>query len=181
MSLRYLSSIVAGVMLLCSSSVVAEEGMWQLDKFDKDLFKRMESVGLELSQKEIFDPGGSGIAYAVVDLGGGTGSFISPEGLILTNHHVGFTALQRASTNENNYLENGFYAGREGKDIPAEGYQASVLISIKDVTDEVLNAAEGKTGAERFKAIEDKIKLLEMECEKDGDLRCYVSAFYSGM
>ncbi|MBN2184493.1 MAG: S46 family peptidase [Candidatus Krumholzibacteriota bacterium] len=181
MFFRLLSILAAVVVLSGSSAIMAEEGMWQLDKFDKDLFKQMQTAGLELSQDEIFKAGGSGIAYAIVDLGGGTGSFISSTGLILTNHHVGFTALQRASTTDNNFIENGFYAGSTGKDIRAEGYQAKVLISIKDVTDEVLKAAEGKTGAERFKAIEDRIKLLEMECEKDSDVRCYVSAFYSGM
>jgi len=175
-------SLIAIILILAGPSLVsAEEGMWQLDKINKDLFKEMKGLGLELSEKEIYKTGGSGIAYAIVNLGGGTGSFISSTGLILTNHHVGFTALQRASSPENNILQNGFYAGSIENDIPAQGYQARVLISIEDVTKDVLKAAKGKTGAERFKVIEDKIKLLEIEGEKEGDYRCRVSAFYSGM
>ncbi|MBN2069968.1 MAG: S46 family peptidase [Candidatus Krumholzibacteriota bacterium] len=181
MFLKFTTILVIAILLCGPVILSAEEGMWPLDRIDKELLAEMKGLGLELSQKELYAPGGSGVAYAIVNLGGGTGSFISSTGLILTNHHVGFTALQRASTSENNILQNGFYAGEIENDIPAEGYQARVLVSIKDVTEKVLKAAKGKSGAERYKAIEDEIKRIELEGEKDSDLRCSVSAFYSGM
>ncbi len=180
--LRKMSVIfLASVLLALSAPVLSEEGMWQMDKFDSVLFKRMQALGLELSQEQIYAPGGKGIAYAIVELGGGTASFVSPDGLLLTNHHVAFTALQRASTEENNLIAEGFYSDAHEKDIPAEGYEARVLVSIEDVTGKVLKAAEGKSGAERYKAIEQKIKEIETKAEKATDLRCEVAGFFEGM
>jgi len=168
-------------VLLGSGTASAEEGMWQLDKLDGKLLDKMKGMGLELSGDEIFEPGGKGIAYAIVDLGGGTGSFVSGRGLILTNHHVAFTALQRTSSVESNFIEEGFYADSYEKEIQAPGYEASILISIDDVTDTVLDAAEGLEGAERYEAIEDRIKEIVKKEEKDRDVKCRVSGFFGGM
>ena len=134
MRITRLSLLALGIMAVLASALVAEEGMWPMDKFDTSLFKQMQGLGLELAEDGIYAPGGKGIAYAIVNLGGGTGSFISPKGLILTNHHVAFGALQRASTPDNNILENGFLSDGSATDIQAHGYEASVLISIEDVT-----------------------------------------------
>jgi hypothetical protein len=158
--MKYRVFVAILAIMLLSTAAPAEEGMWQLDKFDAELFARMQELGLELSQEEIYSPGGKGIAYAIVNLGGGTGSFVSPYGLILTNHHVAFGALQRASSEENNYIEDGFYADRSEREIQAHGYQARVLISIEDVSDRVLKKAKGKKGAKRYEAIEDEIKKI---------------------
>jgi hypothetical protein len=169
------------VAILClSSPAAAEEGMWQLDKFDDELLGRMQELGLELSQEDIFMPGGEGLAYSIVNLGGGTGSFVSPYGLILTNHHVAFGALQRASSAENNYIEDGFYADRSELELQAHGYQAQVLVSIEDVTGKVLKAAKGKKGADRFKAIENKTKEIQAEAEEGKDVRATIASFYGG-
>lgn len=180
MKIRVLAMILALVCFALPAG--ADEGMWQLDEFDEELFARMQELGLELSREEIYQPGGRGLAYAIVDLGGGTGSFVSDYGLILTNHHVAFAAIQRASTEEDNYIENGFYAERSDLEIPAPGYEAQVLVAIRDVTDEILGAAGRKKGAERHKAIEDRIKELQAGAEeKSGDIRATVASFYGGM
>ncbi len=171
---------ILAIMLL-STAAPAEEGMWQLDKFDAELFARMQELGLELSQEEIYAPGGKGIAYAIVNLGGGTGSFVSPYGLILTNHHVAFGALQRASSEEHNYIDDGFYADRSERELQAHGYEARVLISIEEVSDRVLKAAKGKKGAKRYEAIEDEIKKITAEAEEGRDVRVTVASFYGGM
>jgi hypothetical protein len=181
MRLIKVSSALVAICLVGFVAASAEEGMWQLDKLDKKLVRDMKKLGLELSRDEIYTPDGEGIAYAIVDLGGGTGSFVSEKGLILTNHHVAFTALQRASSVESNFMREGFYAETHEEEVPAKGYEASVLISIEDVTDEVLKAAEGLEGAERYQAIENKIKEIINEAEKDRDVRCRVSSFYGGM
>jgi len=171
---------ILAIMLL-STAAPADEGMWQLDKFDAELFARMQELGLELSQEEIYAPGGKGIAYAIVNLGGGTGSFVSPYGLILTNHHVAFGALQRASSEEHNYIDDGFYADRSEEELQAHGYEARVLISIEEVSDRVLKAAKGKKGAKRYEAIEDEIKKITAEAEEGKDVRVTVASFYGGM
>ncbi|MBN1165307.1 MAG: S46 family peptidase [Candidatus Krumholzibacteriota bacterium] len=181
MRFRALPVLLTAMLLALSPAVFAEEGMWQMDKFDSQLFQKMRGLGLELSQQEIYSPRGKGIAYAIIQLGGGTGSFVSPRGLILTNHHVAFGALQRASTADNNLIENGFYADSIEKDIEAPGYEARVLISIKDVTAEMLKAARGKSGADRYQALENKIKEIQKEVEQDEDVRCTVASFYDGM
>jgi hypothetical protein len=179
--MKYRALFVIMAIMLLSTAAPAEEGMWQLDKFDSELFASMQKLGLELSQEEIYAPGGEGIAYAIVNLGGGTGSFVSPYGLILTNHHVAFGALQRASSEEHNYIEDGFYADRPEKEIQAYGYEARVLISIEDVTDRILKAAKGKKGAKRFEAIEDVTKKITTEAEEGRDVRVTIASFYDGM
>ncbi len=174
-------SVLALFVLIAAFPVSAEEGMWQLDKIDDNLFEQMKDLGLELSRDEIYTPEGDGIASAIVDLGGGTGSFVSGKGLILTNHHVAFGALQRSSSTESNFIEEGFYADSYEKEIKAPGYRASVLISVEDVSEEVLSAAEGLKGVERYEAIENKTKALVKKAEEGKDVKCRISSFYGGM
>ena len=164
------------------NTMAAVEGMWPIDQLDEAVFHHMEELGFELSRKELYDPRGKGVAFGVISLGGGTGSFVSPKGLILTNHHVAFTALQRASDTERNYIENGINTRSFAEEIPAEGYRASVLISIKDVTGSVLGAVEdGMSGIARYEAIEKRIKEIVKEAEEGCDVECSVAEFYSGM
>ncbi len=182
--MRFRMIVVAAlaVTLLAPLSVSAEEGMWPIDELKKLDFDELKKLGLELSAKEIFDGKGGGIAGGIVSLGGGTGSFVSPEGLILTNHHVAFTALQRASSEEHNYIEEGFNALTLDDEIPAHGYRAYVLLDIKDVTKKVLGAVEGDmSDVERYKAIEQRIKEIVSEAEKDRDVECRVEEFFDGM
>ncbi len=172
---------ITAILALAAGTAFAEEGMWQLDRLDKEIMKEMKGLGLELSKDQIFEQDGDGIAFAIVDLGGGTGSFVSDRGLILTNHHVAFTALQRASSVESNIMDEGFYADTYEKEVPARGYEASVLISVEDVTEKVLDSAEGLEGAERYQAIEDVGKELVKEAEEGRDVECRLSSFYGGM
>jgi hypothetical protein len=139
-------------------------------------------MGLQLSSKQIYDAGGGGLARAIVSLGGGTGSFVSPNGLILTNHHVAFGALQRTSTAEHNYTVDGFNAASYEEEIPAPGYRASVLVSIEDATRKVLSAVADSMGdLERFNAIEKRIKEIVKYGEEGRDVECRVVPFYEGM
>ncbi|MDD3642153.1 MAG: S46 family peptidase [Candidatus Krumholzibacteria bacterium] len=179
--MKFAVSAALCAVLVLAAPAAAEEGMWQLDTFDASLYAKMQGLGLELTQEQLYAPGGKGIAYAIVNLGGGTGSFVSPYGLILTNHHVAFGAIQRASGEGRNYIEDGFYADRPENEVKAEGYEARVLVSITDVSDRVLKAAKGKTGAKRFNAIEDAIKKITQEAEEGTDNRVAIASFYEGM
>ena len=107
---------------------------------------------------------------------------MSPNGLILTNHHVAFGALQRTSTAEHNYIADGFNAASFEEEIPAPGYRASVLVSIEDVTRKVLSAVTDSMGdLERFNAIEKRIKEIVKYGEEGRDVECRVVSFYEGM
>jgi hypothetical protein len=181
MRYRIVSLFLLAAFLL-STAASAEEGMWQIDELKKLDFKILKNMGLELSAKEIYGGKGKGISAAIVELGGGTGGFVSPEGLILTNHHVAFTALQRASSAEENYIEEGFNAETLEQEIPATGYRAYVLLDIEDVTKKVLGAVTDEmTDLERFEAIEQRSKEIIDEAEKDRDVECRVETFYNGM
>jgi hypothetical protein len=181
MRYRIVSLLVLAAFAL-SAVASAEEGMWQVDELKKLDFKKLKQMGLELSAKEIYGGKGKGISSAIVELGGGTGGFVSPEGLILTNHHVAFTALQRASSADQNYIEDGFNAATLEDEIPATGYRAYVLLDIEDVTKKVLDAVDdGMSDLERFEAIEQRTKEIVGEAEKDRDVECRVESFYNGM
>ncbi|UCF05507.1 MAG: S46 family peptidase [bacterium] len=179
---RCIAALVILSVLVMAAASLAEEGMWPLDKLDKTMYKRMKAMGLELSSKDIYDGKGGGIAYAIVQLGGGTASFVSPKGLMFTNHHVAFTALQRVSTAEQNYIEEGFLAEGYEDEIPAPGYRAYVLLSIKDVTKKVFGAVKDEmSDLERYNAIEMRSKEIVEECEENRDVECRVASFYDGM
>lgn len=158
----------------------ADEGMYLLNEIDKNLLKKMQEMGLELSLGEIYNPQGTGLASAVINMGA-TASFVSPKGLIVTNHHVAFGAVQRISTPEKNYIRDGFLAKSLEEEIPAPGYQTLILLSTKDVTKEVLSAVKkDMTDFDRHKAIEKKIKEIIKEAEKKGDVEAEVEAMNYG-
>jgi hypothetical protein len=179
---RLRAFLLAAIIVVVPVLLLAEEGMWPIDNLNVLPWKDLQAMGLQLSPKQIYDGNGGGIAYAIVSLGGGTGSFVSPNGLILTNHHVAFQALQRTSTAENNYIADGFNAAGYEEEIPAPGYRASVLLSIEDVTRKVLSAvADSMSDLERYNAIEKRIKEIVKYGEEGRDVECRVSSFYEGL
>src|SRR5437868_14883471 len=95
-----------------------EEGMFPLSEIHKLDLKK---AGLKISQNEIYNPNGTSLVDALVNVGGCTGSFISNQGLIITNHHCAFSAVQLASTPEHDYLTNGFVAANREQEIEAKG------------------------------------------------------------
>lgn len=139
-------------------SASPEEGMYPLSEIDKiDLQK----AGLKIDTKEVYNPDGISLVDALVQLSGCTGSFISNNGLIITNHHCAFGAITRASTVEKNYLENGFYAKTQAEEIPSQGYTCRITESYQDVSDIILAAIQNVSDpVERTKAIAKKIKEL---------------------
>ncbi len=159
-------------------SALADEGMWLLDQL-KDLpWKELQQRGLQLSPDQI-----SKLKDAVVIIDGGTGEIVSPNGLVLTNHHVAFGAIQRASTPEKNYIKEGFIARSLEEEIPIPGYEVTFTVDFKDVTKEVLEVVkEGMTPLERFKAIEHRKSELEDQAEKEHkNIEASVVEMFSGM
>ncbi|MFH1313751.1 MAG: S46 family peptidase [Candidatus Eisenbacteria bacterium] len=157
-----------------------EEGMWLPHELPDEVMTEMHEMGLELSREEIYNTAGTGVANAVVKLGA-TGSFVSKEGLILTNHHVAFGAVQRISTPAKNYIENGFLAQTRDAEAPAYGYTAQVIKSTEDVTQEVLSAVERlMSPLHRYKAIEQRKKEIIRKAEAGRDVYCEVREFSGG-
>jgi len=162
------------------SNSLADEGMWLLDQIDKLPIDSLKAKGLKLNPEEIYNPKGGGLSDAIVQLGA-SASFVSPEGMVITNHHVAFGAIQRASTPEHNYLRDGFYAKTKGEEIPAIGYNAYLLKFFEIVTPRVLGAVNDKmSDLERYKVIEKASKKIIKECEKGEDTRCRLAGMYGG-
>jgi hypothetical protein len=145
-----------------------------------EILSEMQAAGLELTPGDIWNDAGTGIANAVVHVGA-TGSFVSGDGLILTNHHVAYGAVQRISTAEQNYIESGYLARTREEEVPAHGYIAYLLLSSEDVTARVQSALdELMTSVGRQAAIEDVTKLIVKEAEQQGGVYCEVNAFFGG-
>ena len=157
----------------------AQEGMWLMSQLGQ---LQLQEKGIQLQDNEIYNPDKPALYNAIVQIGGGTGSFVSPEGLIITNHHVAYTALQRASTVSNDYLTNGFTAWNRQDEIQAPGYQAQLISEMKDVTEEVLAAAKGISDpVEKDQKINAKISEMTGKIEKDkDDISAVVTEMYNG-
>lgn len=165
----------------------ANEGMWMPQQVPQ-LAGELRQLGLQVDPGKLADLTGDPLG-AVVQLPGCTASFVSPDGLIVTNHHCAFGSIQHNSTPERNLIDNGFLAHTRAEELPAApGTKVWVTTKIEDVTARVsgnLNgdrAAAGRpyTDAARAKEIDRREKELVAECEKPGRLRCRVSSFFEG-
>ena len=130
-----------------------DEGMW-LPLFIKDYnYAEMQRLGLKLTPEQIYSVNTSSLKDAIVQLGGFcTGEIISDQGLMLTNHHCGFDAIASQSTEEHNYLDDGFWAMNKGEELPIEGLSVTFLKSMYDVTDRVMGAEEAEKEIEKIVA-----------------------------
>jgi hypothetical protein len=169
------------IILFLSLAILSpsDEGMWMPHQM-KDL--KLTALGLQMNPEDLYKKDGTGLMSAVVYLGGGTGEFVSSDGLILTNHHVAFGALQRASTTEKDYIQNGFIAWTREEEIPAKGYIADVLLGYEEVTDQVLSVVKPEmTFRQKYDAIDKAMKKIIADTEKQGeDIRARVATMYSG-
>ena len=154
--------------LLALASVTflhAEEGMFPLSEIDK---LDLTAMGFQVGARDIYNPDGVSLIDGMINLGGCTASFVSPDGLILTNYHCAFGAVQGVTTPENDYLRDGFYAAERSAEIPAKRYTVRLIESYRDVSREILAAVKRKmTYAQRSKAIKEKTNRLVVAFEKD--------------
>ena len=159
---RFLVILAAGIVLSLGMRFgIPEEGMYPLSEL-----KQLDLVeaGLEIDPSEIYNPNGLSLVDALVNVGGCTGSFVSGDGLIITNHHCAFRSISRVSSAENNYLEEGFLADNREDEIPAQGVTCRITESYEDVSEVILSSVEGVTDVtERIRLINQKISELEEE------------------
>lgn len=127
--------------LLCTlacltfTTTVADEGMW-LPSLIKERIKEMRRMGFKLSAADVYSDSKASLKDAVVQFGGGcTGEFVSGEGLLLTNHHCGYSSIQKLSSVEHDYLTYGYWAKSRAEELPVPGLTVSILVKMEDVTD----------------------------------------------
>lgn len=181
--IQSMGRVLAALSLLAvtGSSSIANEGMWQPHQLPA-LSDQLRQLGLEidpenLSRLDQFP------MNAVVSLGGCSASFVSPQGLVVTNHHCVYGSVQYNSTPDNNLLTDGFLAKQLGEEIPtAPGTRVYVTEEVTDVTSDVLaGVSESTSGIDRYKLIEANRKSLIADCESSGNHRCGVSSFHQGL
>jgi hypothetical protein len=170
------------LVLLQAGSARADEGQWtpdQIQEIDPDLLAKK---GLALKASALWNDQGGGLMRAVVNLSGCSAAFVSSRGLIATNHHCVYSAIQGQSTVEHDHLKDGFIAYEPEDELEAKGRTVSVLRSISDVTERVRQAEDKvEDDAARARAVEAIQKTIVKECEdQSAALRCQVASFYNG-
>lgn len=181
----------------CMGNAKADEGMWMLSHITPSSMKIMKGLGLEMNEKELYNPDGTSLKDAVVSFGGFcSGVIVSPDGLVFTNHHCGFGNIQSLATPDNDILKNGFVAKELSDELPAKDLFVNILQRTDDVTERVQKALDkeykknakkikkmGATGKEtwRWKCLDSICGTIEKEYyEKYPDMICDVSPYYTG-
>ena len=174
--------VVLSCLLLAVGSR-ADEGMWMLGDLNKETRRTMKELGLELSAKQLYHPRRPSLKDAVVSFGGFcSGVVVSREGLVLTNHHCGFSSIRQRSTMEHNYLRDGFVAHNRDEEIPCPELFVRFLIRQENVTRRVLSAVKpGMDEAERSLAIDSVMWTIGREVMmRDSTTVGAVDAYYGG-
>src|SRR5438270_12266827 len=173
-SIRYRAAallLVATVFVsLIPGFAIADEGMFMPDMLNQLPLKKLQQRGLKIPISDIFNPNGPSIKDAVVIVDGGTGEFLSAEGLMLTNHHVAFDALVAASDPSKDYATNGYFAHNRSEELPAKGYTAQITQELKDVTAEVLvGITDATPPQDRATAITNKSRAIAAAASKPAE------------
>lgn len=159
----------------------AHEGMWIPSTLQKLVIGDMQAAGLELSAEDIYSINQSSLKDAIVHFGGGcTAEVISRKGLILTNHHCGYSQIQSHSSVENDYLKYGFWAEEMTEEFPNEGLTATFVVRIEDVTEALKEAAGDLEGAERQAALRARASALIEEATRDNGYEAEINPFFYG-
>ena len=180
--MRKFLSILIILVTFSSLRARADEGMWLLPLLEKLNIGTMTEMGLKLTAEDIYSLNQASLKDAVVIFGRGcTAEIVSPEGLLLTNHHCGYGQIQNHSTVEHDYLSNGFWAMSKEEELPNPGLSVTFLIRIEDVTGRVLGKLDDSmTESERRDAIRDESSVITAEATEGTDYTARVTPFYSG-
>ncbi|MCC7696399.1 S46 family peptidase [Janthinobacterium sp. EB271-G4-7A] len=175
-------TIVLPVALLGAfAGAHADEGQWQPHQLPQ-LKAELKRVGIEIPAEKLADLSKHPMS-AIVSLGGCSAAFVSDAGLVVTNHHCAYGAVQRNSTPEHNYITNGFLAKTRAAELPG-GPNSLVYVTdkVENVSERVLKGLTADmSGRARHEAVEKRVKDLIAECETDKMYRCSVPAFHRGL
>ncbi len=171
--------VLIGFIVLLSAGVFAEEGMWMPQQIPA-LAAKLRALGFTGDPKSFADLTGQPMG-AIVSLGGCTASFVSPDGLIVTNHHCVTGGLQFNSTPQRNLLKDGFFAPTLADELSnGPGSRVFVTTSVVEVTGTITGGIDGRaTDRERYDTIDRRVKERIAACEQDGS-RCNVASFFEG-
>ncbi len=176
--LLLISLFSAGAILTSHTTKKQEEGMFPLSELKNIDVKK---AGLKITPQELYNPSGTSLIDAIVRVGGCTGSFLSSEGLIVTNHHCAFSYVQAISDVKNDYIKLGFLAQNREQEVPAKGLVCKITASYKDVSVDVLNGTQDLDAVSRLKKIADNIKVVTLkENESNPGLQCEISEMFTG-
>lgn len=160
--------------LMVGFSAMADEGMWMLPLLQKLNAAAMKDLGCRLTPDQIYSVNHSSLKDAIVIFGGGcTGEMISDKGLLVTNHHCGYSSIQQLSSDEHNYLEDGFWAMNSNEEIPVPGLSVTFLVNMSDVTD----AIEGAKSDEERRAVSEALVKASEEQNPGCDVE--LTSFYN--
>src|SRR5262252_8740727 len=173
--MKRLFSIALACALLSSAATVADEGMWLYNQPPKDKIKA--KYGFELTQQWLDHVRLSSVRFN----NGGSGSFVSPDGLTFTNHHVGAACVHQLSTEGHDYIKTGFYAKTQAEEAKCPNLELNQLVSIEDVTNKINAAVKPEmSAADASTAQRAAMSQVEKDCATASGLRCDVVTFYSG-
>ncbi len=174
-------TLVAFVLLI-GSFARADEGMWFLMFIDRLNQRDMQKMGLQLTAEEIYSINNHSLKDAIVQFNGGcTAEVISKDGLLLTNHHCGYDAIAELSTPEANYLKNGYWAASKKEELKPQSLYVRFFVRMDDVSKRIFAKVNpGMTEAEREKAINQEIALIEKENNEGGKYTVSVRSFFQG-
>jgi hypothetical protein len=171
--------ILVAFYSLFLQKLLADGGMYPIN----DLYKLdLKKAGLQISVKDIYNPDSISLLQAIVNLGGCTGSFVSDDGLILTNHHCVFSALRTYSTNQKNLMETGFLAGNKPEELPMKGMVIKIMVNYEDVSNKVLQGVNSYMDpiARRMLIQKNMAGVIQLEQAKTADYSVDVSEMLTG-
>ena len=162
MNIKKIGILFLSLFILSVGALKADEGMWMLPLIQKLNIKKMSEMGFKLSAKDIYDINHSSLKDAVLHFGGGcTAEIISRDGLVLTNHHCGYGTIQKLSTVDHDYLQNGYWAMNRDEELPSKGLTVTFLDRFEDVTKAVTDATtaanDPKAKEEALRSVSDQL------------------------
>ena len=180
--MKKLLSILIILVVSLGFKARADEGMWLLPLIEKLNMGRMTELGLKLSAEDIYSLNKASIKDAIVIFGGGcTGEIVSPQGLLLTNHHCGYGSIQSHSSVEHDYLQDGFWAKTKEEELSNPNLTVTFLIRIEDVTSQIFaNVKPGMSEADRNSAIGDARQAIQSKATQGTNYNSQVASFYGG-
>ena len=180
--MRNLLFVLISICFIFSPKSYSDEGMWLPMLIERLNINDMQKRGLQLSAEEIYSVNNASLKDAIVSFNGYcTGEIISRNGLLLTNHHCGYDAIQNHSSVENDYLGDGFWAESYKEELPNEGLFVDFLIRMEDVSSEVLDSIDFDTPeSNRKNLVQARIKAIKDRETKDSNYWAEVKPFYGG-
>src|SRR5258706_13429572 len=174
--------LLLSLFVFVYSIAIANEGMWLPLLLERMNEKEMKNLGMKISAKDIYNVNSGSLKDAVVSFGGFcTGEIISSKGLVLTNHHCGFDAVQNHTTLEHNYIRDGFWAKNNGEELSNAGLVVTFIIRIDDVSKQALNGVNATMSeSERQSTIDKNISGIRKNTKKESYQESFVRGFFEG-